>query len=208
MLVKTLIPALFANYLTFIPPPFNLAAAGIAVALINGLLSGIGAENGVIGITRDYQRPRGRTDKIPIWTAKGESIINEQATTRNRGILEFINKGGDWQTYAANNITREKLESDLALSKMGIVFAAIAEQGAQAAMFVQERDEARRDNEMLRKEVAVLHRQVALQGEQTREVLNKVAAVFESRSAVDLNVTSDTDYLQFKMQQAQIKALS
>jgi len=80
--------------LSTIPFPFNFVAAGLITAAgLANIAKIIGAESGVIGINNSYNKAPGRTDKIPIMVAKGESIVSKKGTDKYRSILEQINSG-------------------------------------------------------------------------------------------------------------------
>jgi len=88
-------PAILAIFTGTIPPPFGFIAGIAAIGAVQLLLAtakgAIGADQGVIGIDGNYSTPRSSRDTIPIWVRDGESIINPEATERNKALLKFIN---------------------------------------------------------------------------------------------------------------------
>ena len=103
---------IFAYLSTLAPPPFGQILAGgviaSALALLAKAKSKIGAEDGVIGIDGSYNKEAGATDTIPLWVAKGESIINKKATDKNKKYLEFMNNGGSIDSLISQNVTIER----------------------------------------------------------------------------------------------------
>lgn len=86
--VKAFIPQIFANYLAFIPPPFNVAAATAAVALLNGLIDQfLGFEEG--GLVPGGEK------LIRINEAGQEFVMNARATRKYLPMLEAMNSGRD-----------------------------------------------------------------------------------------------------------------
>ena len=86
--VKAFIPQIFANFLAFIPPPFNVAAATAAVALLNGLIDQyLGFEEG--GLVPGGEK------LIRINEAGQEFVMNARATRKYLPMLEAMNSGRD-----------------------------------------------------------------------------------------------------------------
>lgn len=59
-----------------------------------GLKHAIGAEEGG-EITEGYNKPRGRTDTIPIWVAPEERIFSRMTNKKYHELFDFIQSGGD-----------------------------------------------------------------------------------------------------------------
>lgn len=78
-----------------------MAAANVLLGLARSAVSG--AESGVVGIDKKYNKKAGRTDSIPLMVAPGESIINKDATALNFEALKFMNSGGDLKDYFKNH---------------------------------------------------------------------------------------------------------
>lgn len=106
--------------------PFGLgipAALGI-IATMNGLLAiakaslgGIGAEDGVVGIKKSYNKRKGVSDTIPLWVAPNETIINAKQSIKNMPLLKAINDGGsitDGIIKTLSNSELRELSSKLA----------------------------------------------------------------------------------------------
>jgi len=85
-----------------------MAAANALLTLAKGAL---GAEDGVVGISKSYNKKAGKTDTIPLMVAAGESIINKEATRKNKKYLEIINSGGDLNEYFTKLNTKEIAQS-------------------------------------------------------------------------------------------------
>ena len=93
--VKAFIPQIFANYLAFIPPPFNVAAATAAVALLNGLIDQfLGFEEG--GLVPGGEK------LIRINEAGQEFVMNAKATRKYLPMLEAMNSGRDVSMVGAD----------------------------------------------------------------------------------------------------------
>lgn len=86
--VKAFIPTIFANYLAFIPPPFNAVAAAAAVALLNGLVDQYLAfeQGGLVP---------GGEQLIRVNEAGQEFVMNAKATKKYGPMLEAMNSGRD-----------------------------------------------------------------------------------------------------------------
>ena len=97
--------------------PFPLALAGVAIGLplVFGLLEAlkppkVGAEKGVVGITRGYNTPAGNSDKISLMVAEGEAVMSKSAVDEkgnivsNREMLEYANRGGAMQDLVLQRI--------------------------------------------------------------------------------------------------------
>lgn len=112
MLMMTYAAEIFMFLSTLAPPPFGQILAGGIIAagfaLLQKAKSAIGAEDGVIGIDGGYNRRAGSTDTIPLMVAPGESVINANATRKNRRLLEHINAGGSIDNLISQNVTVEK----------------------------------------------------------------------------------------------------
>lgn len=93
--VLTYIPLIYAQFIEWLGPIAGPIGATAAIALIQGGLAvakgAIGAEEGVVGIGRNYNRKRGATDTIPVWLAPGETVISAEKTMQNRDLLEALN---------------------------------------------------------------------------------------------------------------------
>ncbi|WP_276979782.1 phage tail tape measure protein [Flavobacterium filum] len=114
--------------------PFGLgipAALGI-IATMNGLLAiakaslgGIGAEDGVVGIKKSYNKRKGVSDTIPLWVAPNETIIKAKESIKRMPLLEAINDGGsitDGIIKTLSNKELRELSSKLAPQNKSVNF--------------------------------------------------------------------------------------
>jgi len=96
--IATYAATIFGAATSMLGPIAGPITAGVLIATMQGMLAmakaKIGAEEGVIDINGSYSKKAGATDTIPLWVAKGESVITAKATAANRDILEYINKTG------------------------------------------------------------------------------------------------------------------
>ncbi|HRK05224.1 MAG TPA: phage tail tape measure protein [Chlorobiota bacterium] len=101
--ITAYLPQIYAASIGLLGPIVGPLAATTAVAFVLTKLSearaGIGAEKGVVAITKSYSRAPGATDTIPIMVAEGETITSKEATIRNRRALEHFSRGGDERSY-------------------------------------------------------------------------------------------------------------
>lgn len=101
--ITAYLPQIYAASIGLLGPIVGPLAATTAVAFVLTKLSearaGIGAEKGVVAITKSYNKAPGATDTIPIWVAPGETITSREATRRNRRALEHFGRGGDERSY-------------------------------------------------------------------------------------------------------------
>ena len=115
--------------------PFGLgipAALGI-IATMNGLLAiakaslgGVGAEDGVVGIKKSYNKRKGVSDTIPLWVAPNETIINAKQSIKNMPLLKAINDGGsitDGIIKTLSNKELRELSSKLAPQNKSVNFS-------------------------------------------------------------------------------------
>lgn len=102
---------ILAGYLAQPDSIFTGGGAGFAkwaaaTTAINALLaiakSSLGAEEGVIGISNNYNKQKGKTDTIPLWVAPGESVIDKKTTEREKGLLSYILQGGSSKDFFIN----------------------------------------------------------------------------------------------------------
>ena len=86
--VSAFIPTIFANFLAFIPPPFNVAAATAAVGILNGLIDRYLAfeQGGLVP---------GGEQLIRVNEAGNEFVMNARATRKYLPMLEAMNSGRD-----------------------------------------------------------------------------------------------------------------
>ena len=114
-LARAYIPSMAGLIMSLIPPPFGQVTATLAIAYINSLINKhLGAEEGVIGINKNYNKKKGKTDNILLWINENESVINASATRRERPLLETINKGGTSIDYFKEQFIKDKhLQKDL-----------------------------------------------------------------------------------------------
>ena len=82
------IPVIFANYLAFIPPPFNAIAAAAAVATLNGLMDQF------LAFEEGGKVPGGE-QLIRVNEAGQEFVMNARATAKYGPMLEAMNSGRD-----------------------------------------------------------------------------------------------------------------
>lgn len=116
-------PQILAAFTAAVPPPPVGFALGLgAIATISGLLavakSKIGAEEGVIGISNNYSKQAGVTDTIPLWVAKGESIINKAATSKHSDLLNVINNNGNVEKYVNEKYASDNTDTIKTLQKL------------------------------------------------------------------------------------------
>lgn len=85
---QAFLPTIFANFLSFLPPPFNIAAATAAVGLVNGLIDQFLAfeEGGLVP---------GGEQLIRVNEAGQEFVMNAKATKKYGPMLEAMNAGKD-----------------------------------------------------------------------------------------------------------------
>lgn len=115
MVTKTInayVPQIMAAAAGLLGPIFGPAAAGVVIGLVNLKLAeakaGLGADQGVIGITESYATPRSIRDTIPIWVRPGESVIVPEVTEANRAVLEWSRTHGpDFEPYYREKFQRE-----------------------------------------------------------------------------------------------------
>jgi len=93
--VSVLLPLILATYSAFSTPPFGPALAGLVTASIVAMLAGAKA---ALGFEKGGLVPGG--EKLVRINEKGqEYVINANATKRNKGVLDALNKGNDRQAY-------------------------------------------------------------------------------------------------------------
>lgn len=86
-----------------LPTLVKIPLAGVILASGLAQVNKIrGAETGVIGIDKDYDGKVGKTDKIPLMVAKGESVISEKGTRLNYKELELANRGVNLKEHFKN----------------------------------------------------------------------------------------------------------
>jgi len=101
-----------------------ISLGGSLTGMTSLLIGMFGAEKGVVGISKSYNRKPGLTDTIPIMTAPGESIINSDSTSKNPRTLKYINSGGNVDDVlygkASLNGTHNKISEfdDIGVSKL------------------------------------------------------------------------------------------
>ena len=97
-LIDMYVPGILAGFLSFLGP-FALPAAGLAIAGIKALLKSVaGFEHG--GLVE------GQEQIIRINERGQEYVTNAQATKKNIGLLEHINKGGEARNYFKNELSK------------------------------------------------------------------------------------------------------
>jgi len=86
--VSAFIPTIFANFLAFIPPPFNVIAATAAVGILNGLIDRYLAfeQGGLVP---------GGEQLIRVNEAGNEFVMNAKSTKKYLPVLEAMNSGRD-----------------------------------------------------------------------------------------------------------------
>jgi len=102
-LIDMYVPGILAGFLSFLGP-FALPAAGLAIAGIKALLKSVaGFEHG--GLVE------GQEQIIRINERGQEYVTNAQATKKNIGLLEHINKGGDARNYLKNELSKTSVSA-------------------------------------------------------------------------------------------------
>lgn len=185
----------------------GVIAAGATALAFKGLVAvaraAVGAEAGVVGFTRSYNKAPGPTDRYPIMIAEDESVMTKAATRSNRELFEWSNKTGGSirQKVLADlnvdtvlkEVSRDLLAKALNFKELGIVFT-------QAMASPRMRFEPRiqiveRDNKVLVEEIRRLRADVRnlegrVQTEQTvhlyphineKSVLDKVDIAMHER---------------------------
>jgi hypothetical protein len=92
------------NAMLHIPWPFNLVAAALDVAAglaYVGKIAGVGAPKMATG--GEVQGEDG-IDRVPAWLTAGEFVMTKEAASRNRSLLESMNRGLVVPRYAGGGI--------------------------------------------------------------------------------------------------------
>lgn len=92
-------------------------ASELLSAAANSFLTGEGGFASIFGIVGDLFAPQAKAgggmiygsggpkaDKVPVWSSAGEYIVNAEATSNNRSLLEMINAGGSPPAFANGGI--------------------------------------------------------------------------------------------------------
>lgn len=116
------IPEIMAAAAGLLGPIAGPIAAGALIAGIQLALGSaraqIGAETGVVGITASYNKPRGRTDTIPVWLAAGESVFDATKTRKHKALFEHVQAGNDPREFYRAELRKDDASMQGALERL------------------------------------------------------------------------------------------